>query len=399
MQRETISRRSALSLAAGCAVTSIGVATVSGGADEGVTRDSFAILEGTDRETTVYVTSADAEGPTVVVTGGVHGNEVAGYVAAGGIADWTIDAGTLVVIPETNAVAIERGTRTDDDGVDLNRQFPEGTAPRTELARAVWNVVSEYDPDVVVDLHESTGIYAGDPVDGVGQAIFTSSDDDAVAAAMDATDYVNANYVDDPAHAFQTGPFSSPNSNPQGLLVHKSARDLDAEAFLVETLSTDIDLDTRVQWHSAIVERLVEDELFTDAPENEHGADEEPTEPEEPVDEEPTESDEPVDESGDENADAGGRESPTAKIRTVPANAEELALEAGQTVELDASCSCAPDGEIVRYEWDVGRDACFDDTGETIEVTIGANGRDSVVLRVVDDAEGTDTESITLSAN
>ncbi|ELY41999.1 PKD domain-containing protein [Natronorubrum tibetense] len=426
MQRNSLSRRTALSLTAGSVLAGIGATTASSETDEGVSRESFEILEGTDHETTVHVTTAQADGPTVVVVGGVHGNEVAGYVAAHEIADWTIEAGTLVTIPEADAVAVDRGIRTGEEGVDLNRQFSEGSEPETKLARALWDVVAESDPDVVLDLHESTGIYAGNPVDGVGQAIFHSDGDGAPATAAEAADYVTRNYVDDPDLAFQTGRFSGPNNDPQGLLVHKAARDLDADAYLVETLSTDVDLETRVRWHSVIAERLVEDELFPEeVPENGHVPDDSDDDAEEPVndpddespdetDDEPEEtddSDEPVeeqpndetpdeaDDAPDDETDAPDRDSLTATITTDPSNADELSLESGQTIVLDGSRSCVPGGEIVCYEWDVGHDGCFDATGETLEVTISANGEHTVVLRVTDDTGATAGEAITFSAS
>ena len=403
MQRNSISRRSVLSLAGGCALAGVATAAA-GGAREGdadeLSRESFVVREGTPEETTVYVTTADADGPTAVVVGGVHGNEVAGYAAAGAIADWGIDAGTLVAIPEANAVAIERGTRTDDDGVDLNRQFPEGSEPETALARALWNVIAEYDPDIVIDLHESTGVYANDPVDGVGQAIF-HSDGAAGADARDAARYVTRNYVDDPDLAFQTGPFTGPNTDPTGLLVHKAARDLGADAFLAETLSTDVPLETRVQWHTAIVERLLTDELRLEATDGGSVPDENDAADESDADGDVPESDDEGDEDDGANGEneSADADSPVASIDSCPGNADEVALEPGRTIELDASGSCARGGEIVCYEWDVGQTAQFDETGETIDVTVGANGRDTVVLRVIDDDGASDTESITLSAD
>ncbi|PCR89641.1 PKD domain-containing protein [Natrinema ejinorense] len=398
MRRDTLSRRSLLAATAGCTLISTSVASVVGNTaqndGEGVNRDSILVREGTDEETTVSVTTGGADGPTAVVVGGMHGNEVAGYAAAGRIADLTIDAGTLVTVPEANAVAIERGTRNDDEGTNLNRQFPEGETPDTRLARELWDVVSESDPDILIDLHESTGIYAGDPADGVGQAIFHSSGDEAADAATDAADFVTRNHVDDPALAFQTGPFSKPDTDPAGLLAHKAARDLDADGFLAETLSTGVELETRVQWHTAIVERLLEDELLLDA--DDGSPSEEPVD-EEPADPEP-EPEEPVDDGadGDESPEA---ESPIARIGTRPASATETVLEPGQTVTLDASKSRDPDGELVAYEWCVGADGSFEAAGETIEVTIGANGDHPVALRVVDDDGSTDIDRITLSAN
>ncbi|QRV15890.1 succinylglutamate desuccinylase/aspartoacylase family protein [Haloterrigena salifodinae] len=411
MQRNALSRRSVLSFAGACAIAGAGATAVGGAQADGTSRESFTIRKGTAEETTVYVTSADVDGPTVVVIGGVHGNEVAGYTATGAIADWEIGAGTLVTIPKANAAAVENRTRTADDGVDLNRQFLEGREPETDLARALWSVVVEYDPDVVIDLHESTGIYANDPVDGVGQAIF-HSDGEAAAAATDAAEYVTRNYIDDRALAFQTGPFSSPDNDPRGLLVHKAARDLGADAFLAETLSTDVPLETRVQWHSAIVERLLTDDLQLEAADANSGSDENETddgadesESDDSADE--NETDDGADENetddganGNESAeDETAAEAPVASITACPRNFVGSALESGQTVQLDASGSEARGGEIVRYEWDVGQTAQFDKTGETITVTVGTNVRDTIVLRVTTADGATDTDSITLSTN
>lgn len=402
MQREALSRRSVLSIA-GVTLASAGIVTGSTSPgtsdDDEISRDSFTIMDGTDKETSVFVTDAPSDGPTALVLGGVHGNEVAGYVAADEIADWTIDAGTLVTIPEADAVAVDRGTRVDDEGVDLNRQFPVGGEPETDLAQAIWNVISDYEPDVVVDLHESQGIYSGDPVDGVGQAIFHSSSDDAAATADEAADYVNSNYIDSDNYAFETG-FSTPDSEPTDLLVHKAADELNADTFLAETLSVEHDLETRVTWHSAIVEQLVDDELFPDEePDNGH-------EPDEPVDEEPAEPDDPPEDDEDENGDGeddeddeipSDHEAPIAEIETDPEDADEITLEPEATVSLDATCSYAPDGELVDYEWSVNHDGTFDESGETIDVTVSANGEYTVALRVTDDVGAKDTTEIDLS--
>ncbi|WP_226377467.1 succinylglutamate desuccinylase/aspartoacylase domain-containing protein [Haloterrigena turkmenica] len=214
----------------------------------------------------MYRTVAAADGPTVLVVGGVHGNEVAGYEAASAIAEWEIDAGTLVTIPYANADAVEQRTRTGEDGVDLNRQFPEGEEPTTDLARELWTVVDNYDPDVVIDLHESIGIYAGGPVDGVGQAIFHSNSTETATDAEQAADAVNRNHVDKPGLEFETDTFSKPENEPSGLLVHKAARDLNAQSFLIETLSRGPDLETRIHWHTRLVTNLVEEGLFEPEP-------------------------------------------------------------------------------------------------------------------------------------
>ncbi|MDJ1431848.1 succinylglutamate desuccinylase/aspartoacylase family protein [Halostagnicola sp. A-GB9-2] len=395
MLRDTLSRRSTLALVAGSAITGAGIATTSADdevdGDESVSRDSHVILEGTDHETTVYTTEAQADGPTVLVVGGVHGNEVAGYATANEIAKWAIDAGTLVTIPEANATAVDQQGRAGADGVDLNRQFPESSEPQTELARGLWDVVLENEPDIVIDLHESTGIYAGDPVDGVGQAIFRSNSPDATTTAQDAVDHVNGEYVDESDPLFEIGNFTRSGVEPSGLLVHKATRDLDADAFLVETLSTDHDLETRVEWQSVIVERLVEDALFPEEePDNGHGSGDD-------IDEDEESADEDDEFTEDEQTDDDASDSPTAEIETDPAGAKDHSLEPGQTVTLDGTCAETPNEAIEAYEWSVYSADQYNKTGETIDVTIAKDGEYSVGLRVVDETGATGKTKITLS--
>ena len=314
MHREAVRRRSVLAYVGALSVGgTLASSTVSGG--ESVDRDTFTILEGTEHETTGYVSVADQDGPTVFVIGGIHGDEEAGWVAAAEIADWSIEAGTVVTIPEANPTAIDAGTRHGADGTDLNRQFPTDEEPRTDLARAIWDVVLEYDPDVVIDLHESTGIYAGDPVDGVGQAIFRSYHSAAREAASRAVDYANEHYVDDSELEFMTGRFSAPNTEPEGLLVHKVVRELDTVAFLQETLRVGISLETRVHWQLVLASQLTLDWLLVDDepaedPEDEpdDGDPDDEDSEDEPDDEDPDDEDpedEPDDAPDDEDPEDG----------------------------------------------------------------------------------------------
>ena len=261
--RDTLGRRSVLSITGGLVLGGLGLPATSDRTGATRSKESFTILPGTEHETTGYVQTGPADGPTVLVVGGIHGNEVAGYEAAAKLSDLAIDRGRLVTIPRANVVAIEDGIRYGEDGVDLNRQFPVGAEPTTELANALWDVVTRFDPDVVIDLHESESLYEGDVTDGVGQAIFHSRDDAAHEDALEAATHLNSNYVDDPTYDFTEAPFSDEDGELSGLFVHKAARDTDAVAFLAETVFNDVELATRIRWHVQLVRRLTNDELFT----------------------------------------------------------------------------------------------------------------------------------------
>lgn len=259
---EKTTRREMLAIAGGLTLGGSALAVTPERSMAAPTEESFTLLEGTDRETTGYVKTADEDGPTTVVVGGMHGNEVAGYEGASRVRELPIERGRLVTVPRANVLAIEDGTRTGPNDVDLNRQFPACVEPTTELARAIWDVVTSFDADVVVDLHESIRLYEDGCSNGVGQAIFHSPDPAAEADARETADYVNESFVSDPTYEFDTAPFSLEEGD--GLFVHKVARETGADAFLAETLSTDHDLDTRIQWHTEVVRSLTDEELRGD---------------------------------------------------------------------------------------------------------------------------------------
>ncbi|WP_247000726.1 succinylglutamate desuccinylase/aspartoacylase family protein [Halosolutus gelatinilyticus] len=196
------------------------------------------LLPGTDHETTLYEIDAPRDGPTAMVFGGVHGDERSGIVVARQVAEWRPDAGTLVVVPETNRVAVENGEREGVDG-DLNRHFPADREPLTDLARGIWDAVERYDPDVVLDLHRSLGI-RGLHREFVGQAVYHSPDargEELAAALDDAVPW----YL--PFHRF-----AASETNLSGpLLFQKAARELGASAYLFETTEFLLDREARVE--------------------------------------------------------------------------------------------------------------------------------------------------------
>ncbi len=115
------------------------------------------LLPGTAMETPLYIIESTEPGPVVMVVGGIHGDETAGYRAAERIISWEIDCGTLLVLPRANAPAVANRKRVSPGGSDLNRAFPgslRGTGTR-RLAGAIYNVIQEYRPHWVIDLHEA----------------------------------------------------------------------------------------------------------------------------------------------------------------------------------------------------------------------------------------------------
>lgn len=121
-----------------------------------------------------------APGPTVVVLGGVHGNEVGGIVAAGQLArsPLPLRSGRLRVVPVTHEAAYASDSRVGPaDGLNLARVFPgrhDGT-PTQRLAHLITEELLR-GADVLVDLHTSSPetdmpLFAGCLDDGSTAAI------------------------------------------------------------------------------------------------------------------------------------------------------------------------------------------------------------------------------------
>ena len=123
-------------------------------------RSSGFIAVGTEWETPYYKVETAKPGPTVMIVGGMHGNEPAGAYAAEQIRHWTICRGTLVVLPCANrpgrAANIRYLPKRPMEERDLNRNFPSPTTKSTRgvLAGEIWKLTRNVQPDWVLDLHE-----------------------------------------------------------------------------------------------------------------------------------------------------------------------------------------------------------------------------------------------------
>ena len=131
------------------------------------------LASGTKYQTNLYVIKSGKPGPVVMIVGGVHGNETAGYKAANKIKDYSITKGTLLVIPEANKLAIAQHRRYISRMGDLNRDFPRTAYESADntLSKAIYNVVKTYDVDWLMDMHEGYDYSINASTSSVGQTV------------------------------------------------------------------------------------------------------------------------------------------------------------------------------------------------------------------------------------
>ncbi|MED5453349.1 MAG: succinylglutamate desuccinylase/aspartoacylase family protein, partial [Verrucomicrobiota bacterium] len=92
------------------------------------TLSSGILAKGTKWETAFYRRDSGTDGPAVLITGGIHGNEPAGARAAEHIRHWPIKKGRLIIVPKANILGLKESSRYLPGEVkklrDLNRNFP-----------------------------------------------------------------------------------------------------------------------------------------------------------------------------------------------------------------------------------------------------------------------------------
>lgn len=101
---------------------------------------------------------ANGEGPTLVLTAGVHGDEYEGQIALAELArelDVRDISGRIIILPRVNAPACDAGVRnTPIDGLNLNRAFP-GRAGGSFTSRLAFFIETELysRADYAADFH------------------------------------------------------------------------------------------------------------------------------------------------------------------------------------------------------------------------------------------------------
>lgn len=117
----------------------------------------------------IFIRSAKEEGPVVLISGGVHGDEINGVVTAKRLLEeldesWKLLKGTLIFIPLVNIYGFLSNTRTFPDGRDLNRSFP-GSKKGSLAGRIAFILNEQIIPqiDYGIDFHTGGRMLSNHP--------------------------------------------------------------------------------------------------------------------------------------------------------------------------------------------------------------------------------------------
>jgi predicted deacylase len=211
--------------------------------------------DGTPWSTPVIVIDSDIDGPTVLLIAGMHGDEPAGPLAAEQISGWRLQRGKLIIVPVANARALAAGTRrtpdVDAEHDDLNRQFPTGCEPMTDLACGLWTLATTHKPDVLIDLHEGVDFHAGNSK-SVGASVIAAKDPVSQELGNAAAEAINKT-ISSPDKRFPViGPPIA------GSFARAAATRLGTPALILETSKKKQSATFRARQHRIMVHRILE---------------------------------------------------------------------------------------------------------------------------------------------
>jgi len=115
-------------------------------------------FEGTDHELHVYNIYGEIPGKTLLLIGGIQGDEPGGFLSADHYADINLAKGNLIVVPRANFKSIVLYQHKVND--DMNRKVAEDRKNNyeTKIVEILKKLINE--SDCLLNLHDGSGSYS-----------------------------------------------------------------------------------------------------------------------------------------------------------------------------------------------------------------------------------------------
>jgi len=113
---------------------------------------------GTPQAVEVYKISGREPGPTVMIMGGIQGDEPGAFLSADAYADVSLKRGNLIVLPRANFKSIAQFNRGTEG--DMNRKFQDDLSrgdPYRDIVELIKSLMKE--SDLFLNLHDGSGYY------------------------------------------------------------------------------------------------------------------------------------------------------------------------------------------------------------------------------------------------
>lgn len=233
-------------------------------------------FEGTAHELHVYKSFGKEPGKTLLLIGGIQGDEPGGFLSADLYADFSLSKGNLIVVPRANFHSILLNKRQVNH--DMNRKFAgdDSHTYETKVVAILKKLISE--SDMLLNLHDGSGFYAEQWISDeqnpkrYGQSIIADCEKLEVERTGKVIDLGNMartvsgkinNRIQDPLHHFH---FNNHNTRDNAS-IHKEQRKsatyyalytCGIPAFGVET-SKSLPLEKKVLHHNLAINAFMEE--------------------------------------------------------------------------------------------------------------------------------------------
>ena len=120
-------------------------------------RQHLIFFKGTPQEMEVFKIYGRLKGPTIMIMGGIQGDEPGGFLSAELYTDLALKKGNLIVVPRANFRSVVMNDR--GPAGDMNRKFKEDLPddPEADVVGVLKSLMAE--SDVFLNLHDGSGYY------------------------------------------------------------------------------------------------------------------------------------------------------------------------------------------------------------------------------------------------
>jgi predicted deacylase len=229
------------------------------------------LMKDTEFQTPIFHFKSDQNGPVVLILGGTHGNEPAGFEAAHRLlkqfSKSSIKKGQVFIIPEANKLADYNKKRripvpkgVDIEFGNLNRCYPGNPdgLPMEKAAYEITQLIKDQKVNLLLDLHESPVFHLEkknktSEYHGLGQTLIYTPNEKAAWLGMVVLDFLNS----------QIPPGNKQFSMIENPIKHSAAWSAGVNfyipGFTVETCKK-LPLEERVHYQMEVVNTMLQEE-------------------------------------------------------------------------------------------------------------------------------------------
>jgi predicted deacylase len=221
-------------------------------------------MKETKYQTPIFHFKSENEGTSVIILGGTHGNEPAGFEAGYRLiqqfSNINLKSGEIFIVPESNRIADSLNNRripvpqsVNIEKGNLNRCYPgdPNGLPMEQLAHQIMEFIKEHNIGLLLDLHESPKFHLESKDEkgsykGLGQTLIYTPNEAATWLAMVVADEMNGIITE---HLKQ---FSLVEQPIESSAAWSAGKYFEIPAFTVETCKQ-LPLEERVDYQVRIV--------------------------------------------------------------------------------------------------------------------------------------------------